>query len=92
MLGRKGEKALLLVGHEKVPHGFGLTGDPSHTADGAGNCRGPPKPWTSISFLSYSILDWAEGESLCAFVGILRDSGILMKTLSHYSRSVSLLE
>ena len=31
--GRKGVKGLLLVGHEKVPHGFGLTsGD---TADGA---------------------------------------------------------
>ena len=24
--GRKGPKGLLLVGHEKVPHGFGLTG------------------------------------------------------------------
>ena len=35
---RKGEKGLLLVGHEKVPHGFGLTGDcSSHTADGAGS-------------------------------------------------------
>ena len=35
--GRKGEKGLLLVGREKVPHGFGLTGDcGSHTADGAG--------------------------------------------------------
>ena len=36
-LGRKGEKGLLLVGREKVPHGSGLTGDcSSHTADGAG--------------------------------------------------------
>ena len=36
--GRKGVKGLLLVGHEKVPCGFGLrTGDPSDTADGAGN-------------------------------------------------------
>ena len=34
----KGERGLLLVGHEKVPHGFGLTGDcGSHTADGAGS-------------------------------------------------------
>ena len=34
----KGEKGLLLVGHEKVPHGFGLTGDcSSHPADGAGS-------------------------------------------------------
>ena len=24
--GRKGVKGFLLVGHEKVPHGFGLTG------------------------------------------------------------------
>ena len=24
---KKGEKGLLLLGHEKVPHGFGLTGD-----------------------------------------------------------------
>ena len=38
LLGRKGVKGLLLVGHEKVPHGFGLTGDRgSDTADGAGN-------------------------------------------------------
>ena len=36
MLGRKGEEGLLLVGLEKVPHGFGLTGDcDGHTADGA---------------------------------------------------------
>ena len=32
----EGEKALLLVGHEKVPHGSGLTGDHGgNTADGA---------------------------------------------------------
>ena len=31
-------KGLLLVGHEKVPCGFGVrTGDPSNTAGGAGN-------------------------------------------------------
>ena len=36
--GRIGVKGLLLVGHEKVPCGFGLrTGDPDYTADGAGN-------------------------------------------------------
>ena len=35
---RAGEKGLLLVGHEKVPHGLGLTGDcSSHAADGAGS-------------------------------------------------------
>ena len=59
MLGRKGEKGLLLVGHEKVPHGFGLTGDcGSHTADGARrlNYR------LLLLFLRYGTLDWAEGE------------------------------
>ena len=57
-------KGLSLVGHEKVPRGFGLrTGDPGDTADGVGNRgrpanqariteenRGLPEPWTSISF------------------------------------------
>ena len=38
MLGRKGVKGLLLVGREKVPRGFGLTGDRGgDTADGAGS-------------------------------------------------------
>ena len=50
MLGRKGEKGLLLVGHEKVPHGFGLTGDcGGDTADGA-RTEGLPEPWNSTSF------------------------------------------
>ena len=36
--GSKVVKGLLLVGHEKVPRGYGLrTGDPGDTADGAGN-------------------------------------------------------
>ena len=36
--GSKGVKGLLLVGHEKVPCGFGLTGDHgSDTTDAAGN-------------------------------------------------------
>ena len=62
LAGRKGLKGLLLVGHEKVPRGFGLsTGDFSDTADGAGNRRRPARrawitgnngelaqPWTSI--------------------------------------------
>ena len=40
--GRKGVKRLLLVGQEKVPHGFRLrNGDPGTTADGAEN-RGKP--------------------------------------------------
>ena len=44
-VGRKGVKGLLLVGHEKVPRGFGLrTGDPGDTADGAGNRGRPASP------------------------------------------------
>ena len=58
MPGRKGEEALLLVG-EKVPHGFGLTGDcSSHTADGAGNLNHR----LLLLFLRYGTPDWAEGE------------------------------
>ena len=46
----KGEKELLLVGHKKVPHGSGLTGDcGSDTADGA-RTEGLPEPRTSTSF------------------------------------------
>ena len=37
--GRKGVKGLLLVGHEKVPHGFGLTGD--HGGNTAGGAESP---------------------------------------------------
>ena len=37
-------------------------------------------------FLRYSILDWAKGgRKDCEFVGIPKDFGISMKTLSHYS-------
>ena len=40
--GQERVKRLLLVGLEKVPHGFGLrTGDPGNIADDAGNCRRP---------------------------------------------------
>ena len=36
--GRKGVKRLLLIRHEKVAHGFGLTGDRGRDpADGAGS-------------------------------------------------------
>ena len=40
-------------------------------------------------FLRYDTLDWAKvgKEGLCVFVGVLRDFGILTKTLSHYSKS-----
>ena len=83
MPGRKGEKGLLLVGHEKVPHGFGLAGDcGSHTADGAGSLNHR----LLLLFMRYGTPDWAEGEGRT--VGILEDFSILLKTLSHYSKSV----
>ena len=57
MPGRKGEEALLLVG-EKVPHGFGLTGDCiSHTADGAGSLN----HGLLLLFLRYGTSDVAKG-------------------------------
>ena len=59
MLGRKGEKGLLLVGHEKAPHSFGLTGDcGSHTADGAGSLN----QGLLLVFLRYGTPDWVEEE------------------------------
>ena len=37
-------------------------------------------------FLRYGTQEWVKGkEGLCVFVGVLRDFGILMKALSHYS-------
>ena len=73
-----------MVGHEKVPHGFGLTGDRGgDTADGA---------WiTDFYFFSWDAVPQTgqrEKEGLCVFVGILKDFSILMKTLSHYSKSI----
>ena len=48
--GRKGVKGFLLVGHEKVPHGVGLSGDHGgYTADGAGT-EGLLELQTSTSF------------------------------------------
>ena len=89
------------MGHEEVPCGFGLrTGDPGDTADGAGNQGRPasqawttgknqelPEPQTSIYFLEiwYPCLGKGGKDGLCVFVGVLKDFGILMKTLSHYS-------
>ena len=53
------KKGLLLVGHEKVPHGFGLTGDcSSHTADGAGSLN----HGLLLLFLRHGTPDWAQGE------------------------------
>ena len=86
MPGRKGEEALLLVGHEKVPHGFGLTGDcGGHTADGARSLNHR----LLLLFLRYSNPRLGRGRGKdCASVGILKDFSILMKTLSHYSKSI----
>ena len=78
------------MGCEKVPHGFGLTGDhDSNKVDGA-RTKGMPEPRTSTSFpeIRYPRLGKGEKEELCAFVDILRNFSILMKTLSHYSKSV----
>ena len=73
------------MGCEKVPHGFGLTGDcRRHTIDGARSLN----HGLLLLFLRYSALDWAERGKDCASVGILEDFNILMKTLSHYSKSV----
>ena len=90
MPGRKGEKGLLLVGLGKVPHGSGLTGD--HSGDTADRARteGLPEPWTSNSFPEIMVphTGQREKEGLCTFVGTVNDFSILMKTLSHYSKSV----
>ena len=90
MPGSKGEKGLLIVGNKKVPHGSGLTGDHcSDTVDG-GRTEGLPEPQTSTSFpeIRYPRLGKGEKEGLYAFVGILKNFSVLMKTLSHYSKSV----
>ena len=76
--GRKRVKGFLLVGHEKVPHGFGLTGDRGgNTAYGTGT-KGLPEPRTSTSFpeMPYPRLGKGEKEGLCAFVGILKNFSI----------------
>ena len=46
---KKGEEGLLLVGHEKVPHGSGLTGDHSGNTVGGAGLEGLPDSWTSTS-------------------------------------------
>ena len=78
------------MGHEKVPHGYALSGDHSgDTVDGAGT-EGLPEPQTSTSFseILYPGLGKGQKEGLHAFVGILKNFSILMKTLSHYSKPV----
>ena len=70
MPGRKGENGLLLMGHEKVPHGSGLTGDHSgDTTDGARTER-LPEPQTSTSFpeIWYPSLGKWEKEGWCICV------------------------
>ena len=88
-----------MVGHEKVRCDVGLgTEDPGDTADGAenqgrlasqawitGKNWGLPEPQTSFPEIWYPGLGKAGKEGLCVFVGVLRDFGILMKTLSYYS-------
>ena len=59
-------KELLLVGHKKVPHGSGLTGDSDgDTVDGAGTER-LPEPRTSTSpEIWYAGLGKGEKGGLC---------------------------
>ena len=64
---KKRLKGFLLVGHEKVPHGFGLTGGRgSNTAYGARTERLPESRgclnYWLLLFLRCSTPDWAEGE------------------------------
>ena len=71
------------MGHEKVPHGFGLTGDRNgDTADGAGNWGAP---WaTDFYFFSWDTVPQtgqSEKEGLCAFVGILKDFSIFKEDI-----------
>ena len=84
--GREGVKGLLLVGHEKVLHGFGLTGD--HGGDRADGARSLNHGLLLRSWDTVPRTGQREKEGLCASVGILKDFSILMRTLSHYSKSV----
>ena len=87
MPGRKGVKGFLLVGHEKVPHGVGLSGDHGgYTADGAGT-KGLPEPRTSTSFpeIWYPRLGRGRRKDCVRLWVSLKDFSILTKTLSHYS-------
>ena len=62
MPGRKGVKGLLLVDHEKVPHGSGLTGDSGGTQQMVPEPRGCLNLGLLLLFLRYGTPDWAEGE------------------------------
>ena len=81
---RKGVNGLLLVGHEKVPHGSGLTGDRGgDTADGARSLNNG----LLLLFLRHGTQGRGRRKD-CASVGILKDFSTLMKILSNYSKSV----
>ena len=82
---------------KRGPHGFGGVGGENHTAlavwgrragntaDGAGSLN----HGLLLLFLRYGPQTGErEKEGLRVSVGILKDFGILMKTLSHYSKSV----
>ena len=60
-LEEKGEKGLLLVGHEKVPHGSGLTGDCGGDTAAVLEPRGCPNHRLLLLFLRYGTRDWAKG-------------------------------
>ena len=65
MPGRKEVKGFLLVGHEKVLHGFGLTGEHcGNTADGA-RTEGLPGQRTSFPKILYPGLGKVGKEGLC---------------------------
>ena len=70
----------------REPHCFGRVGPHGpDTADGAGSLN----HGLLLLFLRYSTHPGQrEKDGLCASVSILKDFSILMKTLSHYSKSV----
>ena len=58
-----------------------------------GRTRGYRSHGILFLFLRYGTQDQAKGQRKdCVFLGVLRDFGILMKTLSHYSESAKLFE
>ena len=77
MLGRKGVKRFLLVGHEKATHGSGLTGHCGHhTVDGDGT------EGLLLPFLRYGTPDWAKGRRKdCEFLGILKNCNIFSEDI-----------
>ena len=58
--GKKGEKGLLLVGHEKVPRGSGLTGDRNSALVDGAEPRGYVNHGLLLLFRRYSTLDRAK--------------------------------